>query len=79
VGSRAGLDTEATGEILSPLPEIEPPPPGQTLLLLSHKILHNRIDALNNVPGPWNQSSHVNYKYIVWCQYMLLDKSPNNE
>jgi hypothetical protein len=49
MGFRAGLDTEATGEILSPLPGIEPPPPVQTLLLLSHKILHNRIDALNNM------------------------------
>jgi hypothetical protein len=49
VGTRAGLDTEATGEILSPLPGIEPRSPGrpvrsQTLYWLSypahHKVMH---------------------------------------
>jgi hypothetical protein len=29
VGPRAGLDTEARGKILSPLPEIEPRSPGR--------------------------------------------------
>jgi hypothetical protein len=29
VGLRAGLDTEAIGKILSPLPEIEPRSPGR--------------------------------------------------
>jgi hypothetical protein len=29
VGPRRGLDTEARGEILSPLPEIEPRSPGR--------------------------------------------------
>jgi hypothetical protein len=29
VSPRAGLDTEATGKILSPLPEIEPRMPGR--------------------------------------------------
>jgi hypothetical protein len=28
VGPRAGLDTEARGRLLSPLPRIEPPSPG---------------------------------------------------
>jgi hypothetical protein len=41
VGPRAGLDTEATGKILLPLPGIEPRPPGrpvrsQTLYGLSY-------------------------------------------
>jgi hypothetical protein len=30
VGPRAGLDTEARGKILSPLPGIEPPSPGRS-------------------------------------------------
>jgi hypothetical protein len=29
VGPRAGLDTEARGKVLSPLPEIEPQSPGR--------------------------------------------------
>jgi hypothetical protein len=29
VGPRAGLDTEITGKIISPLPGIEPPSPGR--------------------------------------------------
>jgi hypothetical protein len=41
MGPRAGLDTEATGKILPPLPEIEPGSPGrparsQTLYCLSY-------------------------------------------
>jgi hypothetical protein len=41
VGPRAGLDTEARGKILSPIPEIEPRSPGrparsQTLYCLSY-------------------------------------------
>jgi hypothetical protein len=48
VGLRAGLDTEARGKILSPLPRIEPPSPGrpgrsQTLYCLSY-------------PAPWIRS-----------------------
>jgi hypothetical protein len=43
VGSRAGLDTEITGKILSPLPGIEPRSPGrparsETLYSLSYPI-----------------------------------------
>jgi hypothetical protein len=43
VGLRAGLDTEATGKILSPLPGIEPRSPGrsarnQTLYCLSYPL-----------------------------------------
>jgi hypothetical protein len=35
VGPRVGLDTEAAGKILLPLPEIEPPSPGRPGTLLT--------------------------------------------
>jgi hypothetical protein len=53
VGPRAGLDTEATGKILSHLPEIEPRLPGhpvrsQTLLTeLPGSHLHLEILRIN--------------------------------
>jgi hypothetical protein len=50
VGPRAGLDTEATGRILSPLPGIEPRSPGgparsHTLFSLSYPAHTRHIDG----------------------------------
>jgi len=52
VGPRAGLDTEATGNILSPLPGIEPRSPGrparsQILYWLSYPAFKNKIKSVN--------------------------------
>jgi hypothetical protein len=53
VGPRAGLDTEAKGKILSPLPGIEPRSPGrpssnQTLYCLRYSA-HNRQSTILNL------------------------------
>jgi hypothetical protein len=55
VGRRAGLDTEARGKILSPLPRIEPRSSGrpactQTLYLLSYPAHFGAFYSVKNLP-----------------------------
>jgi hypothetical protein len=67
IGPRAGLDTEATGQILSPLPGIEPRSPGrparsQTLYWLSYPAQYIIIKILSS------DSSHEFTDY-TWLLY----------
>jgi hypothetical protein len=71
VGPRAGLDTEGTGKILSPLPGIEPGFPGlparcQTLYWLSYPAYHLNSVRVRKVISPlwWWQRERSS---LYWC------------
>jgi hypothetical protein len=71
VGPRDGLDTEATGEILSPLPGIEPRSPGrpdrrQTLYWLRYTHLYY---VLIQYSKTWSKCLS---KYLQWVNFLVL-------
>jgi hypothetical protein len=72
VGPRAGLDTEATGKILSPLPEIElrssgRPARSQTLYRLSYSAYLSRMTA------PWKVINNVKNIMIQLLEHQQCD------
>jgi hypothetical protein len=70
VGPRAGLDTDARGKILSPLPGIEPRSPcrparSQTLYLLSYPAYRKYNNDLNFICCVWKQCTQAeNFSFI---------------
>jgi hypothetical protein len=69
VGSRAGLDTEATGKIISPLPGIEPRSPGRPACSQTHTDWANRLTKIRYTMSNTEQVKFHRDRYCYRLKY----------